>query len=64
MESWVSNQNLKTERLGSDHEPNRTTGIGKAAVRSAVQAFYQELKPENIHAATVTVCGFVKVTEH
>eukprot|EP01102_Stenamoeba_stenopodia_P007557 TRINITY_DN2119_c0_g1_i1.p1 TRINITY_DN2119_c0_g1~~TRINITY_DN2119_c0_g1_i1.p1 ORF type:complete len:237 (-),score=63.42 TRINITY_DN2119_c0_g1_i1:56-727(-) len=40
--------------------PYGVLGIGKAAVRSAVQALHQELKPENIHVATVTVCGFVK----
>lgn len=33
--------------------------LGKAALRSLALSYAQELEPEGIHAATVTVCGFV-----
>jgi len=34
--------------------------LGKAALRSLALALAAELAPEGIHAATVTVCGFVQ----
>jgi NAD(P)-dependent dehydrogenase (short-subunit alcohol dehydrogenase family) len=34
--------------------------IGKAGIRSLAYSFAEELKPANIHVATVTVAGFVK----
>ncbi|MDR3673275.1 MAG: SDR family NAD(P)-dependent oxidoreductase [Holophaga sp.] len=34
--------------------------LGKAALRSLALSLGQELAPEGIHAATVTVCGFVQ----
>ena len=34
--------------------------VGKAGVRSIAFSLAKELAPENIHVATVTVCGFVK----
>ena len=36
-----------------------SASLGKAALRSLALSFAQELEPEGIHAATVTVCGFV-----
>lgn len=37
-----------------------STSIGKAGIRSLAFALAQELGPEGIHAATVTICGFVQ----
>jgi NAD(P)-dependent dehydrogenase (short-subunit alcohol dehydrogenase family) len=37
-----------------------SASLGKAALRSLALSFAQELEPEGIHAATVTVCGFVQ----
>jgi NAD(P)-dependent dehydrogenase (short-subunit alcohol dehydrogenase family) len=37
-----------------------SASLGKAALRSLALSFHQELEPEGIHAATVTVCGFVQ----
>jgi NAD(P)-dependent dehydrogenase (short-subunit alcohol dehydrogenase family) len=34
--------------------------LGKAALRSLALSLAQELAPEGIHAATVTICGFVQ----
>ncbi|MEL6149595.1 MAG: SDR family NAD(P)-dependent oxidoreductase [Chloroflexota bacterium] len=34
--------------------------IGKAGIRSLAKSLHDELKPSNIHVATVTVGGFVK----
>jgi len=34
--------------------------LGKAALRSLALSFAEELAPEGIHAATLTVCGFVQ----
>lgn len=34
--------------------------LGKAALRNLSFSLYAELKPKNIHVATVTICGFVK----
>ena len=34
--------------------------LGKAALRSLALSLAAELAPEGIHAATVTVCGFVQ----
>jgi short-subunit dehydrogenase len=34
--------------------------LGKAALRNLCFSLYAELKPKNIHVATVTICGFVK----
>ncbi|HLO67752.1 MAG TPA: SDR family NAD(P)-dependent oxidoreductase [Holophaga sp.] len=34
--------------------------LGKAALRSLALSFAHELEPEGIHAATLTVCGFVQ----
>jgi NAD(P)-dependent dehydrogenase (short-subunit alcohol dehydrogenase family) len=34
--------------------------LGKAALRSLALSLAGELAPEGIHAATVTVCGFVQ----
>jgi hypothetical protein len=34
--------------------------MGKAALRSLALCLAQELAPEGIHAATITVCGFVQ----
>lgn len=34
--------------------------LGKAALRNLTFSLYEELKSKNIHAATVTICGFVK----
>ena len=34
--------------------------MGKAALRSLALSLAEELEPEGIHAATVTVCGFVQ----
>ena len=35
-------------------------GIGKAGIRNLCFSLYADLKPKNIHAATVTIKGFVK----
>jgi short-subunit dehydrogenase len=35
-------------------------GMGKAALRNIAYSLFAELKPEGIHAATVTICGMVK----
>ncbi len=35
-------------------------GIGKAGIRNLCFSMYEELKPKNIHAATITIMGFVK----
>jgi short-subunit dehydrogenase len=35
-------------------------GLGKAALRNLTYSLFQELRPEGIHAATVTICGMVK----
>lgn len=35
-------------------------GLGKAALRNLAYSLFQELRPEGIHAATVTICGMVK----
>ena len=37
-----------------------SASLGKAALRSLALSFAEELEPEGIHAATVTVCGFVQ----
>ena len=37
-----------------------TLGIGKAGLRNLCFSLYQELKSKGIHAATVTIKGFVK----
>jgi NAD(P)-dependent dehydrogenase (short-subunit alcohol dehydrogenase family) len=37
-----------------------SASLGKAALRSLALSLAQELEPEGIHAATVTVCGFVQ----
>ena len=34
--------------------------LGKAALRSLALSFAEELEPEGIHAATLTICGFVQ----
>ncbi len=34
--------------------------IGKAGIRSLAYTLSSELEPQGIHAATVTICGFVK----
>ena len=34
--------------------------LGKAALRNLCFSLYSELKPKNIHVATVTICGFIK----
>lgn len=34
--------------------------LGKAAIRSLAHSLFQELQPEGIHAATVTICGMVQ----
>ncbi len=34
--------------------------LGKAALRNLCFSMFEELKPKNIHVATVTICGFVK----
>ena len=36
-----------------------THSVGKAALRNWVYSLYQELKPENIHAATVTITRLI-----
>jgi short-subunit dehydrogenase len=38
--------------------------IGKAALRSLAFSLFQELQPEGIHAATVTICGMVQDGTH
>jgi NAD(P)-dependent dehydrogenase (short-subunit alcohol dehydrogenase family) len=35
-------------------------GLGKAALRNLSQSLFKELTPQGIHAATVTVCGYIK----
>jgi NAD(P)-dependent dehydrogenase (short-subunit alcohol dehydrogenase family) len=37
-----------------------SASLGKAALRSLALSLAEELEPEGIHAATVTVCGFVQ----
>jgi NAD(P)-dependent dehydrogenase (short-subunit alcohol dehydrogenase family) len=37
-----------------------SASLGKAALRSLALSLGQELAPEGIHAATVTVCGFIQ----
>lgn len=37
-----------------------SASLGKAALRSLALGLAEELEPEGIHAATVTVCGFVQ----
>ena len=34
--------------------------LGKAALRSLALSLAEELEPEGIHAATITICGFVQ----
>ncbi len=47
--------------LGLHPKPGLASGsLGKAALRSLALSFAQELEPEGIHAATLTVCGFVQ----
>ena len=36
------------------------SSMGKAALRSLALSLGQELAPQGVHAATVTVCGFVQ----
>jgi short-subunit dehydrogenase len=38
--------------------------IGKAALRSLAFSLFQELQPDGIHAATVTICGMVQEGTH
>jgi short-subunit dehydrogenase len=38
--------------------------IGKAGIRSLAYSLFQELKPQRIHAATVTICGTVQDGTH
>lgn len=38
--------------------------LGKAAIRSLAFSLFQELQPEGIHAATVTICGMVDEGTH
>ena len=43
-------------------EPNPdygSLGIGKAALRNLAFSLHQQLKPLNIHVATVTICGHI-----
>lgn len=47
--------------LGVEPMPLYTSlGIGKAGLRNLCYSLYKELKPANIHAAMVTITGFVK----
>ncbi len=47
--------------LAFEPEPRfASLGLGKAALRNLCFSLYKELKPKNIHVATVTICGFVK----
>jgi len=47
--------------LGMDPKGGEASlSIGKASLRSLALCLAQELEPEGIHAATVTVCGFVQ----
>ncbi|MCC6552137.1 MAG: SDR family NAD(P)-dependent oxidoreductase [Polyangiaceae bacterium] len=40
--------------------PVSSLSVGKAGIRSLALSLSKELEPEGIHAATVTVCGFIK----
>ncbi|WKN30577.1 SDR family NAD(P)-dependent oxidoreductase [Porifericola rhodea] len=47
-------------------EPNPqygSLGLGKAALRNLAQSLHQLLQPNNIHVATVTVNGFVQLSD-
>jgi NAD(P)-dependent dehydrogenase (short-subunit alcohol dehydrogenase family) len=38
--------------------------LGKAGIRSLTSSLGGELEPDNIHVATVTICGYVKPGSH
>ncbi|HEU4405830.1 MAG TPA: SDR family NAD(P)-dependent oxidoreductase [Polyangiaceae bacterium] len=37
-----------------------SVAVGKAGIRNLALSLAKELAPENIHVATVTICGFIK----